>query len=49
MCKESGVLLEPYIFQDIIVEVPLINGEPPATLNTSRDCDASNLLQSEVK
>jgi hypothetical protein len=49
MCKENDVLRELYIFQDIIVEVPLINGEPPATLNSSRDCDASNLLQSEVK
>jgi hypothetical protein len=29
--------------------VPLINGEPPATLNSSRESDASNLLQCEVK
>jgi hypothetical protein len=37
-----------FIFQDIIVEVPLINGEPPATLNSSTESDASNILQSEV-
>jgi hypothetical protein len=49
MCKESNVSLELNVFQDIIVEVPLINGEPPATLNSSIESDALNLIQSKVK
>jgi hypothetical protein len=49
MFKESDVSLELYVFQDIIVEVPLINGEPPATLNSSTESDASNHMQPKVE
>jgi hypothetical protein len=49
MCKESDDSFELYVFQDIIVEVPLINGEPPATLNSSIESDASNPVQPKVK
>jgi len=43
------VIFPGIVFQDIIVEVPLINGELPATLNSSTESDTSSILHSEVR
>ena len=35
-------------FQSIVVEVPIINGEPPAMLHSSRNVGEFSLLESGV-